>query len=123
MIVNNVGSALPLLTLRELKAIPIPIPSLPEQNKITKILDDVYEKIITLQNQNKILEQTAQAIFKSWFVDFDGVTEFEDSELGKIPKGWSVDRLEKFVNYLVGFPFKSREFYENCSWNTCSNDV
>ena len=58
-----------------------------------KTLYDLDIKIEILQNQNKILEQTAQVIFKSWFVDFDGVTEFEDSELGKIPKGWKVEHL------------------------------
>ena len=67
LINNNVGSALPLLTLRELKNVPIPVPSVSEQNKITKILNDFYEKIQNLQNQNKILEQIAQTVFKSWF--------------------------------------------------------
>ncbi len=50
-------------------------------------------KIPNLQNQNHTLEQTAQAILQSWFVDFDGVNEFEDSELGKIPKGWITQTL------------------------------
>jgi len=43
-----------------------------------------------------------QAIFQSWFIDFDGVTEFEDSELGNIPKGWSIDPIFshcEHVNY------------------------
>ena len=93
LIILNVGSALPLLTLRELKSVPIPIPSLTIQNRIAIILNNFYEKIENLQNQNHILEQTAQIIFKSWFVDFDGVTEFDDSELGKIPKKWRVTKL------------------------------
>ena len=69
LISNNVGSALPLLTLQELKSVPIPVPSIPEQNKITKILNDFDEKIQHLQKQNKILEQIAQTVFKSWFHD------------------------------------------------------
>ena len=64
-----------------------------EQHRIGKILYHLNTKIKNLQNQNPILEQTAQAIFQSWFIDFDGATEFEDSELGKIPKGWKVKTI------------------------------
>ena len=48
-----------------------------------KISGTNNSKIKNLQNQNRTLEQMAQAIFKSWFVDFDNITEFEDSEIGK----------------------------------------
>ena len=44
----------------------------------------------------------AQAIFKSWFVDFDGVTEFEDSELGKIPKEWEVSNIGGKLEVILG---------------------
>ena len=62
------------------------------------MLYDLDIKIENLQKQNKILEQIAQAIFKSWFVDFDGLTEFEDSELGKIPKGWRVKTIDQWAS-------------------------
>jgi len=110
LILNNVGSALPLLTLRELRNVPIPIPSITEQNQIAKILNHFYEKIYNLQNQNKVLEQIIQSIFKSWFIDFDGVTEFEDSELGQIPKGWEIKTIEELVNHQKGFVFKSVDY-------------
>ena len=73
-----------------------------EQSRISKILSDFDLKIELLQKQNKILEQIAQAIFKSWFVDFDGVTKFEDSELGKIPKGWNVKNLNNVCKIIMG---------------------
>ena len=113
LINSNVGSALPLLTLRELRNTPIPIPSISEQDKIAKILNDFYEKIKSLQNQNKVLEQIAQTIFKSWFVDFDGVTEFEDSELGQIPKGWKVNNINEFGKIVTGRtpPTKITEYF------------
>ena len=76
------------------------LPPLIVQEKIGKILYDLDIKIENLQKQNKILEQIAQTIFKSWFVDFDGVTEFEDSELGNIPKGWKIDSLESITNNI-----------------------
>ena len=109
---NSFGTATQYLTKTILDPLTIMAPQIHIQQKIGKTLHDLDTKIQNLQNQNHILEQTAQAIFKSWFVDFDGVTEFEDSELGKIPKGWSTSTLKKFVDYLVGFPFKSKEFHE-----------
>ena len=78
------------------------LPTISIQEKISKTLSDLDTKIQNLQNQNRILEQMAQAIFKSWFVDFDGVTEFEDSELGKIPKRWSVGNLGDICEIIMG---------------------
>jgi len=80
-----------------LSIVDISFPSLPEQEQIVKTLYDLDIKIQNLQNQNDALEQTAQAIFKSWFVDFDGVTEWDDSELGTIPKGWSVVNISDII--------------------------
>jgi len=88
----------------------IVLPSLSIQEKITKTLSDLDTKIHNLQNQNHTLERIAQAIFKSWFVDFDGVTEFEDSELGQIPKGWKIKTIEELVNHQKGFVFKSSDY-------------
>ena len=61
--------------------------------------------MIELNNQiNKTLEEMAQAIFKSWFVDFEPFKdeEFEESELGLIPKGWRVAALDEIATYLNG---------------------
>ena len=92
-----------------LSDVEIIFPTLHDQRKIGKILYDLDCKITNLQNQNKILEQIAQTVFKSWFVDFDGVTEFEDSELGKIPKGWKVDKLGNFLELIKGVSYKSQD--------------
>lgn len=53
---------------------------------------------------NDNLEQQAQALFKSWFVDFEPFKdgEFVDSELGMIPKGWKVNRLDEYVSIKRG---------------------
>ena len=79
--------------LSSLKAMKIPHIPLQEQEKIGKILIDLDDKIKNLQNQNDILQQIIYAIFKSWFIDFDGVSKFNDSELGSIPKGWKIELL------------------------------
>jgi len=91
----------------------INIPEKKEQIRISNILENLDTKISNLQNQNRILEQTAQTLFKSWFVDFDGVTEFEDSELGKIPKGWSIDNLENICEITMGQSPPGTSYNEN----------
>lgn len=78
------------------------LPSLLQQEKIGKILYDLDLEIVNLQNQNKILEQIIQAIFKSWFVNFDEVTKFDDSKLGKIPKGWKVEKISDVCQTFGG---------------------
>ncbi len=91
-----------------LSLIYITLPTLSQQEKISKILYDLDCQIINLQNQNKILEQITQAIFKSWFVDFDGITEFVDSKLGKIPKKWRVVKLQDFISLQKGISYKGK---------------
>ena len=87
---------------------------LTEQRKIGKILYDLDSEIENLQNQNNILEQITQRIFKSWFVDFDGVTKFDNSEMGKIPKGWTIDTLESICEiFSGGTPSTSNKEYWN----------
>lgn len=83
-----------------LSTLDIVLPSLLQQEKIGKILYDLDSKIQNLKNQNKILEQTAQIIFKSWFVNFDGITEFEDSKFGKTPKGWRVGTFSEIIDEI-----------------------
>ena len=96
------GSVIPHLYQRDIIKLLIPLPSMPEQHYIASILSSLETKIKLNKKMNKILEQTAQAIFKSWFVDFDGVTEFEDSELGNIPKGWKVDKISSVCDTFGG---------------------
>ena len=94
---SSAGTRMPRARWDYLGELEFLIPSSEEQKKIGKILYDLDTKIENLQQQNKILEQIAQAIFKSWFVDFDGQTEFVDSELGKIPKGWKVVNMPEII--------------------------
>ncbi len=89
----NIGSA---------KKIKMFLPSLYEQKTIAAILCALDDKIEVNIRINKTLEEMAQAIFKSWFVDFEPFQdgEFEDSELGRIPKGWRVVELGECVNSI-----------------------
>jgi len=94
----STGSAQGVINTKHIAKLLIPLPLPHQALAISHLLDTLDFKIQNLQNQNKTLEQIAQAIFKSWFVDFDGVTEWDDSELGKIPKGWSVNILDSIAN-------------------------
>lgn len=92
------GSTVSGIRQEELRKILVCFPKeLEEQQKIGRILSELIKKIENLKNQNKILEQIAQSIYKSWFINFDGVTEFEDSELGQIPKDCRIENLEYAV--------------------------
>jgi len=82
-----------------LENLEVGLPELNEQKRIAKILSSLDDKI-ELNNQiNANLEQQAQALFKSWFIDFEPFKdgEFVESELGLIPKGWKIISLQKCV--------------------------
>lgn len=88
-------SAQPGLSVKTLKIQKVSLPNLSDQRKIAGILSALDSKI---ENNNKInanLEAQAQALFKSWFVDFTPFKDqpFVDSELGPIPQGWKVGKL------------------------------
>ena len=73
--------------------------SLDKQREIATILSSLDDKIELNRRINDNLEQQAQALFKSWFVDFEPFKDgkFVDSELGKIPKGWEIGNLLDIV--------------------------
>jgi type I restriction enzyme, S subunit len=96
------GSTVEGLRQNEVEDIVIHLPLIEIQKKIGMILRTLDDKIDNLQTQNKILEQIVQVVFKSWFIDFDGVKEFEDSELLKIPKGWEVKQIKDFCKVRRG---------------------
>lgn len=124
------GSAQPILNKTSFGKLPILIPPLNEQKVIAHILGALDDKIELNQKINQTLESIAQAMFKSWFVDFDPVhakanaqgedeydtiakelgisreildlfpSEFEESELGLIPKGWRPNKIENYIEIL-----------------------
>ena len=76
------------------------LPSLTEQRIIARFLKSLDDKIEVNRKINENLEQQAQALFKSWFVDFEPFKngEFVESELGMIPKGWRVGTLGEIAD-------------------------
>jgi len=107
------GSAYPAVNPSVFEEAEIRVPPLSEQRAIARILGTLDDKIEANRKMNTTLESIAQALFQSWFVDFDPVraksegrnlglprqiadlfpSEFEDSSLGPIPKGWEASNL------------------------------
>jgi len=104
----DVGSANPTLNRNHVHPIAIHWPSVKEQESIGNTLSCLDDKIELNRRVNTTLEEMAQAIFKSWFVDFDPFQEgeFEESELGPIPKGWGTKALGEFCSLEKGLSYK-----------------
>ncbi len=127
------GSGQPLINQSILNSIEVPNIDLNQQNKIAHILKKLDKKISLLIETNQTLESIAQAIFKSWFVDFDSVhakqlgiecagidkatadlfpNSFVEGELGLMPKGWEPTKLGSIVQTVLGgTPSKNNEQY------------
>jgi type I restriction enzyme S subunit len=126
----SIGSATKFLTKTILNALPVRIPPKVEQDEIALLLSTLDDRITLLRETNATLEAIAQALFKSWFVDFDpvraklegrapeGMNEttarlfpdsFEESELGLVPKGWRVARIDEFMELAYGKALKATD--------------
>jgi len=80
------------------------LPPLEEQRAIAETLGVLDDRIDNLRQTSATLEAIAAALFKSRFVDFDGVPPegMQESELGLIPKGWRVEEIGKLVQCVGG---------------------
>ena len=109
---KSIGSTQKALTIDILKNFTIHLPPIKVQNKIVAILSSIDDKIELNNKINRNLEAQAQAIFKSWFIDFEPFKngKFIDSELGKIPEGWKVESIYSISEVIYGAPFSSNLF-------------
>lgn len=126
----NSGSAQPSLNRNFIYSIPVNVPTRPEQDSIVSILQSLDDRIALLRATNATLEAIAQALFKSWFVDFDPVYAkqqgiapagmddataalfpdgFEESALGLVPKGWDCCAVYEMATYINGAAYKAFE--------------
>ena len=108
------GSSIPYIVKGDLADFKVQLPSLNKQGQISSILASLDDKIEVNRRINENLEQQAQALFKSWFVDFEPFKDqpFVESELGMIPQGWKVDNIYKYLDVIYGAPYKSALFNE-----------
>jgi type I restriction enzyme S subunit len=117
-----------------LRSFKVNLPPLTVQRRIAHILGTLDDKIEHNRRMNATLEGMARALFKSWFVDFDPVRakadgrapagmsaelaalfpdSFEDSPLGKVPRGWGVGTVGDLGDIVCGKtpPTRDRENY------------
>lgn len=91
------------------------IPPLDIQQKIAKVLSAIDDKIELNNSINNNLEQQAQAIFKSWFVDFEPFG-------GTMPENWSYIQLSDLATFVGGYSYKGTELQtSNCAMATIKN--
>lgn len=122
------GSAIPSTSREAFYRLPVRVPPPDEQQAIACILGALDDKIELNRRMSRTLEETARAIFKSWFVDFDPVRAkatgqhppgmkpeiaalfpdaFVDSELGRIPEGWEAAALSEIATFLNGLALQN----------------
>lgn len=115
------------INLKDLRALPIPLPPAHERRLIAALIGALDDRITLLRETNATLEAMAQALFKSWFVDFDpvrakqgglapeGMDEataalfpdaFEESAFGLQPKGWQQMPLADAFEFNPSRPLK-----------------
>ena len=97
------GSVVDHIRIPDCLRFEVPVPPLDEQRRIAHVLGTLDDKIELNRQMNDTLEAIAQAIFKSWFVDFDGHDDLvESDELGLIPRGWEVCTIKDAVKSVGG---------------------
>ena len=103
--IASAGATRNAITKAMIENLILPCPkSLDDQRRIASILSSLDRKIELNNKINADLEEMAQAIFKNWFVGFEPFKngKFVDSELGMIPEGWKVGRLEDIAEITMG---------------------
>ncbi len=106
---NFTGSVIKNVSLKSMREFPINLPPLQEQRAIASILSALDDKIELNLQMNKTLEEMAMALYKHWFVEFGPFQngKFVESELGVIPEGWEVKRLDYILEIKYGKDHKS----------------
>ncbi|MBY6277755.1 restriction endonuclease subunit S [Symbiobacterium thermophilum] len=118
-LVQESGHGTGTLQTDVMKALRVPLPPIEEQQRIVEFVSAFDRRIMLLQEMNNNLEAVAQALFTSWFIDFDPVrakadgrepegmdaemaalfpSQFESSEVGLIPSGWRVTTLSELCD-------------------------
>lgn len=127
-------AAVPGLNRNDLHTAIVRVPGVYEQREIASILGALDDKIELNRRMNETLEAIARATFKSWLVDFDPVrakadgrqlagmdaeTEalfpdsFEETSIGKIPRGWVPTLVGDVVDIIRGRSYRSSELSDS----------
>jgi type I restriction enzyme S subunit len=106
------GATRRALTKGMVEGLDTSFPPIDEQRRIAAILGALDDKIELNRKMNRTLEEMAQALFQSWFIDFDGHEDLVDSEIGPVPRGWAIVPLAQTGRWISGgTPTKSNDAY------------
>ncbi|WP_324172904.1 restriction endonuclease subunit S [Sulfurimonas sp.] len=117
LIATSVGSTVQSLRKPIIEALKIPLPPLKEQEKIANILSTADDKIDAIATQIEKAQTLKKGLLQKLLSDGINHCEFKDSELGKIPESWEIDKLEnlttKIGDGLHGTPkyLKQSDYY------------
>lgn len=130
LVSNSTGSANQVnINGKTIESVSCPKVTFEESTQIASVLRALDKQVRLLRETNATLEAIAQALFKSWFVDFDPVhanagtqapslppeiqalfpATFTDSPLGPIPDGWRISNIGEVCDFQNGYAFKSNE--------------
>lgn len=108
---TTTGTGIPHVDKQNLLLKEIIYPPPPEQSRIATVLSWFDDLIENKKKQNEILEKTAMAIFKSWFIDFEPFKDGKfvyNEELGReIPKGWDVKPIGEIAKLIKGVSYNT----------------
>jgi len=114
---QNVAGAVPGVNRNFLHMLPVNLPPLDQQIRISSILSTYDDLIENNTRRIRILEQMAQSLYREWFVHFRFAghekVKLVNSTLGKIPEGWEITSINRFLSIKSGFAFSSKIFNKN----------
>ena len=112
---SKTSTAVPIINKSSFSNYEVEVPDLETQEKIASILSSLDSKIELNRRINDNLEQQTQALFKSWFVDFEPFRggKFVDSELGMIPEGWNIQPISSIFNFQEGPGIRNWQYVNN----------
>lgn len=96
------GTAVPHISGPQIAAFRVVLPPVHEQERIASVLGALDDKIDSNSRLAVLLEELAATVFRARFVDFVGVENFEESEIGRIPRGWSVGTIADLARLRYG---------------------
>ncbi len=105
----NAGSGVPTLNRHHLHGTQVWIPDVNEQRRIATVLGSLDDKIDSNRRLALLLEETAAMLFCTWFVDFVGIEAFEESETGRIPRGWKHGLVSDLCDTRYGYTASAEE--------------
>lgn len=110
---QGMAAGVPHINLETLREFRVPLPPLDEQRRIAGILSAYDDLIENCERRVKVLDEMARSLYREWFVDFrypgHQDVPLVDSALGKVPRGWRVQRLGDVLELNYGKALKAED--------------